>query len=386
MRLAFVTAPIVAGVVGFGGTLAVILAAAKAAGADASQTASWVTGLCLAMAGTSAVLSLRHRIPMVTAWSTPGAALIAASAMPIGMEAAVGAFLLAAFLIMLTAAVKPLGDLVARIPTPIASAMLAGVLLRFVVAAFDSAQASPGLVLPLIVLFLVMRLLVPVAAVLVVLAAGIALAAALHLIGPLGTAGWGPTFVFVAPRLDPTVLVGLGIPLYLVTMASQNLPGFAVLKAAGYQPPVRSGLAVTGMASGLTALMGAHTSNMAAITAALCTGPDVHPDPARRWPAGVVYGLVYLVFAAFAGFLVALSLALPADLMKAVAGVALMTPLMGALASALGDDKQRFASVLALVLTASGFSIAGVGSAFWGLVAGIAATALESAVRRARSA
>jgi benzoate membrane transport protein len=384
MRLSLVTSPVVAAVVGFGGTLAVVLAAARAAGADAGQAASWVTGLCLAMAATSAVLSLRHRIPMVTAWSTPGAALIAASAAPIGMDAAVAAFLLCAGLILLTAAVKPLGDLVSRIPVPVASAMLAGVLLRFVVAAFESAQASPVLVLPLIALFLVMRLVVPVAAVLVVLAAGVGLAAALHLIGPLPDTGWGPTFVFVSPRFDPTVLVGLGVPLYLVTMASQNLPGFAVLKAAGYQPPVRSALAVTGIASGLTALMGAHTSNMAAITAALCTGPDVHPDPARRWPAGVAYGVTYLVFAACAGLLVAISLALPADLMKAVAGVALMTPLMGALSSALGDERQRFAAVLALVVTASGFTVAGVGSAFWGLVAGIGATVLEAAMRRRR--
>lgn len=384
MRSSLVTTAVVAALVGFGGTLAVVLAAARAAGADQVQTASWVTGLCLAMAGSSIVLSLRHRIPMVTAWSTPGAVLIAASAVPGGLEAAVGAFLLAAALILLTAAVKPLGDLVARIPTPVASAMLAGVLLRFVVAAFDSAQASPLLVLPLIALFLVVRLLSPTTAVLVVLAAGVALAAGLGLIRPLTSSFWGPTVVLVTPRFDPTVLIGLGVPLYLVTMASQNLPGFAVLRAAGYAPPVRSGLAVTGVASALTALMGAHTSNMAAITASLCTGPDVHPDPAHRWPAGVAYGITYLAFAAFAGLLVAISLALPADLMKAVAGVALMSPLLGALAGALGDEKRRFPAVLTLVVTASGFAIAGIGSAFWGLVAGVLAIGLETGVARWR--
>lgn len=378
------TTALVAAIVGFGGTLAVVLAAAKGVGADAAQTASWVTGLCLAMAGTSAILSWRYRMPVVTAWSTPGAVLIAASAVPVGMEAAVGAFMVAGLLIVLTAGVKPLGELVARIPASVASAMLAGVLLRFVLPAFESAQAAPALVLPLIGLFLVARLVSPASAVLLVLAAGAALAAALGKVGPLP--GWiWPQAVFVAPRFDPSVALGLGVPLYLVTMASQNLPGFAVLRAAGYVPPVRPILGVTGVASLLTGLMGAHTSNLAAITAALVTGPDTHPDPARRWPAGVAYGGVYLVFAVLSGFLVALFAAMPAELIKTVAGVALMSPLLGALAAAMGDEKQRFAAVLTLAVTASGFSMAGIGSAFWGLAAGIGALALEAGMRRWRS-
>jgi benzoate membrane transport protein len=165
-------------------------------------------------------------------------------------------------------------------------------------------------------------------------------------------------------------------------MASQNLPGFAVLRAAGYAPPVRSALAVTGGASLLTGLMGAHTSNMAAITAALVTGPDTHPDKASRWPAGVVYGAVYLVFALLSGFLVALFAALPVDLIRTVAGLALMTPLLGSLAAAMAEEKQRFAAVLTLAVTASGVTFFGVGSAFWGLVAGVLALAIEAALRR----
>ncbi len=375
---------LVAAIVGFGGTLAVVLAAAKGVGADAAQTASWVTGLCLAMAGTSALLSWRYRMPVVTAWSTPGAVLIAASAVPVGMEAAVGAFMVAGLLIVLTAGVKPLGDLVARIPASVASAMLAGVLLRFVLPAFESAQASPALVLPLIALFLVARLVSPASAVLLVLAAGAALAAALGKGGRVRCGIW-PEALFVAPRFDPSVALGLGVPLYLVTMASQNLPGFAVLRAAGYVPPVRPILGVTGVASLLTGLMGAHTSNLAAITAALVTGPDTHPDPARRWPAGVAYGGVYLLFAILSGFLVALFAAMPAELIKTVAGVALMSPLLGALAASMADEKQRFAAVLTLAVTASGFSMAGIGSAFWGLAAGIGALALEAGLRRWRS-
>ena len=379
-----VSTALVAAIVGFGGTLAVVLAAAKGVGADPAQTASWVTGLCLAMAGTSAILSWRWRMPIVTAWSTPGAVLIAASAAPVGMGPAVGAFLVAGALILLTAGVKPLGDLVARIPASVASAMLAGVLLRFVLPAFDSAQTSPLLVLPLIGLFLVARLLTPATAVLIVLAAGAGLAAALGRVGPLP--GWiWPDAVLVAPVFDPSVALGLGVPLYLVTMASQNLPGFAVLRAAGYAPPVRPILTVTGIASLLTAPMGAHTSNLAAITAALVTGPETHPDPAKRWPAGVAYGAVYLLFAVLSGFLVALFAAMPVELIRTVAGVALMAPLLGALASAMADEKQRFAAVLTLAVTASGFSLLGIGSAFWGLAAGIGALLLDAAVRRARA-
>ncbi len=274
---------LVAAIVGFGGTLAVVLAAAKAVGADPVQTASWVTGLCLAMAGTSALMSWRYKMPIVTAWSTPGAVLIAASAVPVGMEAAVGAFMVAGLLIVLTAGVRPLGDLVARIPAPVASAMLAGVLLRFVLPAFESAQTSPALVLPLIALFLVLRLVSPASAVLGVLAAGAVLAGLLGRVGPLP--GWiWPDAQFIAPQFEAAVALGLGVPLYLVTMASQNLPGFAVLRAAGYTPPVRPALAITGGASLLTGLMGAHTSNLAAITAALVTGPDTHPDRRSAGP------------------------------------------------------------------------------------------------------
>ncbi|MCP8939225.1 benzoate/H(+) symporter BenE family transporter [Alsobacter sp. SYSU M60028] len=380
MRLSIPSSAVVAALVGFGGTLALIVAAARAAGADPAQVASWVTGLCLAMAFTSAWLSWRLRMPIVTAWSTPGAALIAASAAPVGMEAATGAFILVAVLILLTAAVRPLGDAVARIPAGVAAAMLAGVLLRFVLAVFETAQTSPMLALPLVALFLVARLVSPAGGMLFVVAAGIALAFGLGLVGPLPDGMLRlSTVTLTTPRFEPAVLVGLGLPLYLVTMASQNLPGFAVLRACGYQPPVRPILAVTGLASLLTAPLGAHTSNLAAITAAICTGPDTHPDPAKRWPVGLFYGFVYLVFAAFGASLVALFAAMPGDLVRVVAGLALLGPLMGALGAAMAQEKTRFAAVLTLVVTASGVTAFGVGSAFWGLAAGLAALGLERA-------
>ena len=277
----------------------------------------------------------------MTAWSTPGAALIAASS-GISIHAAVGAFLLAGALIVLAAVIKPFGRLIERIPTPIAAAMLAGMLIRFVMAVFESAQGAPGLVLPLVGLFLVVRLFNPAFAVLAVLFVGLG--------ARLRRAAWRSrsspdlslsSLTFIRPAFEPTALIGLGVPLFLVTMASQNLPGFAVLRASGYTPPSRPILAVTGLASVVTAFFGAHTSNLAAISAAICTGPDTHPDPAKRWMVGPFYALCYLVFAAFSATLIGVIAALPPELIRTVAGLALMGAFAGALSSALSDDGEN---------------------------------------------
>lgn len=382
MPLSVVTSALVAVLVGFGGTLAIIVAAAGAVGASAAETSSWVAGLCLAMAGTSAYLSLRHRVPIITAWSTPGAALIASTA-GVTLPQAVGAFLLAAALILLTGAIRPVGRLIERIPTSVAAGMLAGVLIRFPVAVFESAGASPGLVLPLVAVFLVVRLLNPSLAVIAVIGAGIALAAGLGRIGPLPEAGF-TNLVLVAPAFEASVLIGLGVPLYIVTMASQNLPGFAVLRASGYEVPGPSILGATGLASLLIAPLGASTMNLAAITAALCTGPDAHPDPARRWLTGPVYGLGYLVLAGFGASLVGLFAALPPELIRTVAGLALIGATAGALGAALTTETERFPAVLTLAVTASGMSLFGIGSAFWGLAAGLLALLLDRLTARRR--
>lgn len=383
MRGSLVASAAIAVLVGFGSTIALILAAATAVGADAAQASSWVAGLGFAMAATSAGLSLWLRMPIITAWSTPGAALIATTGAGAGMAPAVGAFMLAGALVMAAALVRPFGALVARIPSSIASAMLAGILLPFVVRVFEGAAAQPALVLPLVALFVVLRLYSPAFAVLVVLAAGIGLAFALGLAGR-PEVPFSPThLVLVAPAFDPAVLIGLGVPLFLVTMAGQNLPGFAVLRAAGYDAPARPVLAVTGLASVLTAPLGAHTTNLAAITAAICTGPDAHPDPARRWRGGVVYGAFWAVVALFAGSFVALLGVLPPVLIAAVAGLALVGPLTGALGAALAEERERAAAVLALAVTASGVGILGIGAPFWGLLAGVAVILLGRSLRRA---
>ncbi|MDP3320089.1 MAG: benzoate/H(+) symporter BenE family transporter, partial [Bosea sp. (in: a-proteobacteria)] len=365
-------------------SVAVVLAAAETLGATPAQTVSWIAGLALAKGAASLWLSWRHRLPIICAWSTPGAALIAASS-GLDMAAAIGAFLLAAALMMLTAAFRPLGALIEKIPMPIAAAMLAGVIFRFVVAVFDEARVSPLLVLPLLAVFLLARLVNPFLGVIAALGVGIVVSFATGLAtwpaGGLSLSG----LEFVTPRFDTAAMLGIGIPLYLVTMAAQNLPGFAVLRAAGYHPPVPACLFVTGLTSFLTAPFGAHMVNMAAISASICTGPDTHPDPAQRWKAGIVYGLAWLAIAATAGLLLALILAMPKALIVAVAGLGLVGSLTGALTQATSSDGHRFAAVVAFAVAASSLTLFGVGSAFWSLVAGLGVLTLDAIAGRLRA-
>jgi len=382
--MSIVFSALVAVFVGFAASVAVILSAAQALGATPAQTVSWVAALAIGTALPSIWLSWRYRMPMICAWSTPGAALIAAAS-GFDMASAVGAFLLAAVLMMLTAAFRPLGALIERIPMPIASAMLAGVIFRFVAAVFDEMRASPLMVLPLLAVFLVARLFNPFLGVIAALITGIAIS----FLG--GLAHWPAGEIvltgleFVTPRFDIAAMLGIGVPLYLVTMAAQNLPGFAVLRAAGYSPPTAPALFATGLASLVTAPFGAHMSNMAAISASICTGGDTHPDPAQRWKAGVIYGFSYLVIAGCTGLLIALLLALPKALIVAVAGLGLVGSLTGALGQAMSSDRERFAAVIAFAVAASSLSLFGVGSAFWSLVAGLSVLTLDALAGRLRA-
>ncbi len=379
MRASILINPLVAVLVGFGSTLAIIVAAAQAVGATPGQVASSVAAVCLATAFISGVLSTANRMPIIAAWSTPGAALIAATDGGIGFSEAVGCYVAVACLILLTAFVKPLTRLIERLPAAVAAGMLSGVLIKFVIAVFDQAALDPMLVAPLVLLFLVLRVISPAWAVVAILILGIGLVFGLGKAGPLPERIGLSNLEFVTPHFTLGGLIGLAIPLYLVTMASQNLPGFAVLKAAGYTPAMRPVLAVTGVASLVTGLFGAVTTNLAAITAAICTGPDTHPDPAKRWLSGPVYAASYIVLAAIGASLVALFAALPASLIATIAGLALLAPLVGAIGVALQEEATRAAAVLTLCVTASDLSVFGVGSAFWGLCAGLLVLFLSKA-------
>lgn len=381
MRASLISAAIVAALVGYGGTIAIVLAAAAALQASPEQTLSWLLAISLAKAAGSALLSGWTRTPVVLAWSTPGAALIATS-QGVSLAQGVGAFLLAGALILATGALRPLGRLVAAIPDAVAAAMLAGVLLPFCLRLPLEAAAAPALVLPIVAVFLAVRTVQPVYAVIAALAAGLALALLQGATLPAPDSLLAQP-VFIRPEFSWPVLLGLGLPLYLVTMASQNLPGFAVMRAAGYEPPVGRALVVTGGLSGLAALFGAHPVNMAAITAAICLGDDVHPDRSQRWKVGLAYAGVWVALGLFGPVVLALIFAMPGALIAAIAGLALLPPLMGAAATAFGRAEDRFAAAITLTVTASGVAAFGIGAAFWGLVAGLAVHALERPRRQA---
>lgn len=381
MRFSVIASAVVAAVVGFGGTLALVIAAANALGATQAETASWVTANCLAMVAATGYLSWRYKMPIISAWSTPGLALIGSS-IGFTMPQAVGAFIVTAIAIILTGLIKPISTFVSKIPASIASGMLAGVLFAFLTGAARTIPIDPLFVLPLILLFFVIRLFNPAMAVLAVLFGGVIFAFLSGRVASVPAIELS-TLTLIMPVFDMQAMIGLALPLYLVTMASQNLPGFAVMRAAGYEPPTAAALQVTGLVSLLTAPFGAHTSNMAAISAAICTGPDAHPDPAKRWLTGPFYALSYLVFAIFGASLVALFAVLPAPLISLVAGLALIGAFVNALALSLKIEEERLAAIVTFAVTASGITIAGIGAAFWALVAGLLVAGLEHAKKRA---
>lgn len=380
MRFSAAASAFVAAVVGFGGTLALIIAAADALGATQTQTASWVTGMCIAIALGSLILSWHYRTPVITAWTTPGAALIGASS-GFTMAEAVGAFIAVAVLLVITGMFRPLTRLISRIPSSVSSGMLAGIVVSFVMAAAKSATVDPWLIMPLIVAFFIFRLINPAMSVLFVLLGGGLAAWLTGRVGPL-PAPEISTLVWTMPEFTAGAFFGLAIPIFLVTMASQNLAGLAILRAAGYEPPAGKLIALTGLFSLLTAPFNALTTNLAAISAAICTSPDAHPDPARRWQTGLFYALTYIVFGFFGASLVAIFAVLPSNLIILVAGLGLLAPLTNALTLAMNDPLERTAATVAFAVTASGLAVFGVGSAFWGLAAGIAVLGLDWAKSR----
>ena len=372
-----VIAGLLAGTVGFAGAFTVVLKGLQGVGATPALAASGLLALCVVKGFCGIGLSWRMKMPISIAWSTPGAALLITTGVPEGgFAAAVGAFLVAAALIVIAGLVRPFGRLVSSIPMSLASAMLAGVLLDICLAPIRAVQAMPLYALPIVVVWAVAlrfaRLwAVPIA---VVLTAGIIAFATRLPAGALDHVA--PQAIFVAPVFTLPALVGIALPLFIVTMASQNVPGLTVLRVNGYQPDVGPIFITTGLASGLIALFGGQSVNLAAITAALCAGPEAHPDPARRWIAAAAAGAAYIALGLTAGLASAFIAASPPLLIQTVAGLALMASMAGALATALGREEERLPAILTFATTASGFTAFGIGPAFWGLVAGGAMLAL----------
>ncbi|MBL8671401.1 MAG: benzoate/H(+) symporter BenE family transporter [Alphaproteobacteria bacterium] len=372
-----VFAGLLAAFVGFASSFAVVVKGLTAVGASQAEAASGLMALSIAMGLAGIVLSLRTRMPISVAWSTPGAALLATSgASDGGFPAAVGAFLLTGALIVLAGLWRPLGRWVAAIPASLANAMLAGVLLGLCLAPVKAVAASPAhgmaIVLTWAIVWRLNRLYAVPAAVLVTIAL---VAATTPLPAASLAALWSPP-VLVAPAWSPAAAVGIALPLFIVTMASQNLPGLAVLSANHYRPEPGPLLHTTGAFTLAAAPLGGHAVNLAAITAALCAGPDAHPDPQRRYWAAVVAGAAYVLLGLLAGAATAFIGASPPILIEAVAGLALLGAFGASIAGAVAEPSDREAAVVTFVVSASGLTFFGIGGAFWGLLAGGAMLAL----------
>ncbi|MEU9837194.1 benzoate/H(+) symporter BenE family transporter [Streptosporangium sp. NPDC048047] len=371
-----VLAGLVTGVVGFASSFTVVLAGLRAVGADERQAASGLLALCLANGVVAIWLGLRHRMPITIAWSTPGAALLVATgAVQGGFPAAVGAFAVCGLLVVAAGLFPVLGRWIAAIPAPIASAMLAGVLLGLCVAPVRALAEIPAMAVPVV---LTWALLSRFARTWAVPGALLVAVAAIALTGPgLGAVDVRPMVVPTVPSFGAQAMVSIALPLFLVTMASQNVPGMAVLAGYGYRPRLGGILVGTGLATAAGAPLGGHAVNLAAITAALAAGPDAGPDPGRRWIASVTAGGSMIVLGLGSGLATALVLLSPPVLIEAVAGLALLGALASAVTAAVADPARREAAVATFVVTASGFTLFGVGAAFWGLVAGGAMTLLH---------
>lgn len=372
-----ISAGFIAVLIGFTSSAAIVFEAARAAGADQAELASWMLALGIAMGSTCIGLSLRYRKPVVTAWSTPGAALLATSLAGVGMDRAIGAFMFCAALILLSGLTGWFERIMNRIPHGIGAAMLAGVLARFGMDVFVSMQTNFVLVFLMFLAYLGARRLWPRYAVLVVLAVGLQVAGMQGLLHFQGFHFALARPVFVAPSFHLATLIGVGIPLFVVTMASQNVPGVTVMRACGYEVPISPLMSWTGAVNLLLAPFGCFAVNLAAITAAICMGREAHEDPAQRYIASVAAGVCYLLIGVFGATVAALFAAFPHELILAIAGLALLGTIAGGLATAMKDEKHRDASLVTFLVTLSGVSLFGVGAAFWGLIAGALAMAIQ---------
>lgn len=372
IRLTHVTSGILPALVGYTGSIAVIYAAIEALGATQAQANSWLWALGLGMGLSGIVLALRYRMPVLTAWSTPGAALIAVAGEGIPLEQAVGAFLFCALLLTLTGVTGVFERLTKLIPSALASAMLAGILFRFGLGTFEALEQSPLLVITMLATWLAGRLWFPQIAIAVVLLFGAGFCAFTGMFNPgVEVALSFATPVFVTPELNWSVIIGLGLPLYVVTMTSQNMPGVVVLRSAGYEPPVSGTLTVTGIMSLLLAPFGGFAFNFAAITAALCSGPETDPDPAQRYKAVLVSGCVNILAGLFGATIISLFLIAPEALVLAIAGIALLGTITASLSAAMTDTQDREAALVTFMMVVSGVSFFNIGAPVWGLLLGL---------------
>ncbi|WP_423185651.1 benzoate/H(+) symporter BenE family transporter [Alishewanella sp. d11] len=371
VSLSAVVAGFVAVLVGFASSVAIVFQAAAATGAGSDIMASWLLALGIGMAITCIGLSWYYKAPVITAWSTPGAALLAGSLQGLSLAEATGVFLFTALLGLIIGLSGMFERLTKLIPLPLASAMLAGILLQFGFAIFSAMQSELLLVSVMCVTYLVAKAFSPRYAILLVLLSGIGTVVVAGQLDLSGVSLTLATPVWVTPEFSIAAMLGVGLPLLIVTMASQNIPGVAVLRASGYSTPVSPLITSTSLSTLLLAPFGAFSINLAAITAAICSGNEAHPEAAKRYIAGIAAGIFYLLFGLAGATVVALFAAFPTAMVAALAGLALISTIAANLYSCTQDSDYREAAVITLLVTASGASFFGIASAFWGLLAGI---------------
>jgi len=370
LSVSAVAAGFVTVLVGFASSAAIVFQAAQSLGATPDQISSWMWALGLGMGLTCIGLSLRYRVPVVTAWSTPGAAMLISSAAGVPLSDAVGAFVLSSVLITIAGFTGFFERMISRIPVSLASGMLGGVLLRFGLEAFQVVRTQLGLGLTMFAVYVLARRLAPRYAVILTLLMGVTFSAAMGLLNVDELALQWATPVFVAPTFSVAAIVGVALPLFIVTMASQNVPGVAVMRASGYSVPISPTIGWIGVTNAVLAPFGAFALNLAAITAAISMGREAHEDPERRYVAAMAAGVFYVLIGLLGASVAALFTAFPKELIVAIAGLALLGTIGNSMAQALREESGREAALVTFLVTASGISLMGIGSAFWGLVAG----------------
>ncbi|MGE7272033.1 benzoate/H(+) symporter BenE family transporter [Brevibacillus panacihumi] len=362
---------LIATMVSYAGPLLIVFQAAEVVNLSHELVSSWIWAISFGTGLSAIVLSIRFKAPIITAWSTPGLVLLVASWSAYSFSDAIGAFVISGLAITLLGFSGLFSKIMAYVPQAITTAMLAGILLSFGVQVFVSIPDFPALAIAMLISYLCAKRWTPRYAVVIALLVGTAVALGfdrmhfdtiqVELVIP----------IFTMPTFSLDAIIGLGVPLFIVTMASQNAPGMSVLKADGYDTPASPLIATTGLASLLTAPFGSHGINLAAITAAICTGKEAHPDPGKRYIAGISSGLFYLLFGMFGATIVSVFSAFPKELTAVIAGLALFASLSSSLTSAMSEPSQRESALITFLVTISGISIGGIGAAFWGLVAGV---------------
>ena len=366
-----IVAGLIAVTVGFAGPVLLIFQAAKVINLSNANLSSWIWAISIASGLTSIILSIGFKAPVITAWSTPGAVMLISGWSAYAYSDSIGAFVFAGILITVLGFTGLFSSFMKRIPYAIITAMLAGILLKFGVDVFVSSKELPSLALPMILAYLVSKRWFPRYAVVTSLLLGLLISYSLNIVNFASVSVFLVQPIFTKPTFSLSALVGLGIPLCIVTMASQNATGIGVLRADGYNTPVNPLIITTGIASILFAPFGAHGINMSALIAAICTGKEAHSDQDKRYIAGISAGFFYIIFGIFGATIVSVFASFPSELIIVITGLALFGSIGSSLASAMQEDGKKEAALITLLVTLSGISIAGVGAPFWGLIAGI---------------